>query len=85
VPARPLNVGPFGEGGCRCAEAKRVFYGKLALADYDPLCAHSGFRVPAALEAAHLDGNPQYNAGCHRRRLCRKAKYRKNIELRAET
>lgn len=37
--------------------AKRVNYRKLAFANYDPLCAHCGFGIPAVLEVAHIDGN----------------------------
>ena len=40
---------------------KRVNYRKLAFQQYDPLCAHCGFGVPAVLEVAHLDGNRSNN------------------------
>ena len=41
---------------------KRINYRKLAFANYDPLCAHCGFGVPAVLEVAHIDGNRANNA-----------------------
>ena len=40
---------------------KRVNYRKLAFANYDPLCAHCGFGVPAVLEVAHLDADQANN------------------------
>ena len=40
---------------------KRVNYRKLAFKQYDPLCAHCGFGVPAVLEVAHLDADRSNN------------------------
>jgi len=39
----------------------RFNYRKLAFANYDPLCAHCGFGIPAVLEVAHIDGNRNNN------------------------
>ena len=39
----------------------RVNYRKLAIANYDPLCAHCGFGIPAVLEVAHIDGHRHNN------------------------
>ncbi len=39
----------------------RVNYRKLAIANYDPLCAHCGFGILAVLEVAHIDGDRQNN------------------------
>jgi hypothetical protein len=41
--------------------AARVNYRKLAFAQYDPLCAHCGFGIPAVLEVAHIDGDRDNN------------------------
>ena len=39
----------------------RVNYPKLAFSNYDPLCAHCGFGIPAVLEVAHIDCDRQNN------------------------
>jgi hypothetical protein len=41
--------------------AKRINYRRLAFAQYDPLCAHCGFGIPAILEVAHIDGDRSNN------------------------
>ena len=38
--------------------AKRINYRRLALTRYPPLCVHCGFGIPAVLEVAHLDCDP---------------------------
>ncbi|MBI3409618.1 MAG: HNH endonuclease [Planctomycetes bacterium] len=49
---------------------KRVNYRKLAFIQYDPLCAHCGFGVPAVLEVAHIDGNRSNNESANLVILC---------------
>ncbi|PJA27436.1 MAG: hypothetical protein CO189_07015 [candidate division Zixibacteria bacterium CG_4_9_14_3_um_filter_46_8] len=40
---------------------KRINYRKLAFEQYDPVCAHCGFGIPAVLEVAHIDRNRHNN------------------------
>lgn len=60
---------------------KRVNYRKLALDEYEPICAVCGFGILAVLEVCHLDHNRGNNALSNLAILCPNCHKMHDIEL----